>query len=147
VNQTNCEEAMMQIMAELEGEETAVSSEQAAAHLAFCGACRQEIEQLQNTLDLLTAHQRRAHDADLWPEIENRLEAQTGVQHRPASQAAWQPFLILGAFLVAYKLLELLPEREPGWFLKLVPVILIVALFGFLKENPFKINTELTLER
>jgi hypothetical protein len=28
-----------------------------------------------------------------------------------------------------------------------VPLIFVVALFGFLKENPFKINTELILEK
>jgi hypothetical protein len=41
----------------------------------------------------------------------------------------------------------MLPAREFNWSLKLMPIVLIAALFGALKENPFKINTELTLER
>jgi hypothetical protein len=143
VNQTNCEDAMLQMIAELDGEETEISAEQAAAHLVFCGNCRQEFEQTQNTLNLLRTQKRREQEAELWLEIENLLDARA----ESAPNRTWQPFLFLGAFLVAYKLLEMLPERELGWSLKFAPLILIVALFAFLKENPFKINTELTLER
>ncbi len=78
---------------------------------------------------------------DLWSVIENRIVAQT------ASQTNWKPFLLLGVFLIAYKLVERLSTLDFGWSLKLVPLIFVVALFGFLKENPFKINTELALER
>jgi len=34
-----------------------------------------------------------------------------------------------------------------GLAFKIVPLIFVVALFVFLKENPFKINAELGLER
>src|SRR5688572_22136249 len=121
----------MQMIAELDGEETEISSERAAAHLASCNACRQEFEQMQTTFNLLRTQKRREQAADLWPEIENRLAAPA----EGSSKWTWQPFVMLGAFLVGYKLLELLPEREPGWSLKLVPLVIIVALFGFLKEN------------
>ena len=45
------------------------------------------------------------------------------------------------------QLLEMLPAEEFGFLFKLVPLIFVFGLFGFLKENPFKINTRLTLER
>lgn len=143
MNTMKCEDAMLTMLALHEGEETEVSSEQATAHLAECESCRQEIEQLRNTVNLFKGQQRREQDADLWFEIEKRLDAQTST----ASPVKWQPFLILVAGLVAYKLFEMLPERELGLSLKLAPLILVVALFVFLKENPFKINTELALER
>jgi hypothetical protein len=48
--------------------------------------------------------------------------------------------------LVGYKLVEMIPDRGFGLLFKLVPIIFVVAAFGYLKVNPFKINTELTLE-
>ena len=144
MNTMKCEDAMLTMLALLDGEETEeVSSEQAAAHLNGCENCRREIAQMRDTVNLFKGRQRREQDADLWFEIEQRLDAQTST----APQVKWQPFLILVAGLIIYKLLEMLPEREFGLSLKLVPLILVIALFVFLKENPFKINTELALER
>ena len=82
-------------------------------------------------------------DADLWPAIEKRINPERAT----ILPVKWQPFALLGISLVVYKLLEMVPERDFGWALKIVPFILIAALFGFLKENPFKINTELILEK
>jgi predicted anti-sigma-YlaC factor YlaD len=143
MNAIKCEDAILTMMALLDGEEAKVSSEQAAIHLDECENCRREIEQMRNTVNLFKGRQRREQSADLWFEIEKRLEAQTST----APPVKWQPFLILVAGLVAYKLFEMIPERELVLSLKLVPLILVVAMFVFLKENPFKINTELALER
>jgi hypothetical protein len=138
-----CEDAILAMMAVIDGEKAEeISSEHAAAHLAGCGNCRREIEQMQNTVNLFKGYERREQTADLWFEVESRLETQAS-----AAPTRWQPFLILTAGLVAYKLLEMLPERQPGLWLKLLPLLLVAALFVFLKENPFKINTELALER
>jgi hypothetical protein len=41
----------------------------------------------------------------------------------------------------------MLPAQDLGLAFKFVPLVLIVVLFVFLKENPFKINGELILER
>jgi hypothetical protein len=41
----------------------------------------------------------------------------------------------------------MLPARDPGMTFKLVPLIIVALLFVFIKENPFRINTELVLER
>jgi predicted anti-sigma-YlaC factor YlaD len=130
-------------MAEFDGEAPLLSSEEVNAHLAVCENCRQEIEQLQTMLDLLQMQTRRGQTADLWRLIEKRIES----QQRAAPQTNWKTFALLGALLVAYKLVEMLSAEEFGFLFKLVPLIFVFGLFGFLKENPFKINTRLTLER
>ncbi|MBA2606592.1 MAG: hypothetical protein M3521_12240 [Acidobacteriota bacterium] len=141
MNKINCISALMAMSAELDGEKSEISVEQVSFHLTTCNDCRQEFEQMQNLDSLFKRQKRREQIVDLWSVIENRIVAQT------ASQTNWKPFLLLGVFLIAYKLVERLSTLDFGWSLKLVPLIFVVALFGFLKENPFKINTELALER
>jgi predicted anti-sigma-YlaC factor YlaD len=131
----------MAMLAELDGEETTLTAEQKTLHLAECATCRQEFEQIQKTDNLLKRQAPREPDADLWSAIEKRIQPKT------ARRVGWQIFLVLGTFLVACKLLEWLPEDDFGWWFKIVPLIFVIALFGFLKENPFKINTELILEK
>ena len=41
----------------------------------------------------------------------------------------------------------MLPARDPGMAFKLVPLVIVALLFVLIKENPFRINTELVLER
>lgn len=139
----NCEDILIQKSALIDGEKAEFPDEQINAHLADCEACRQQIEQLENTTALLKRQKRREQDADLWSAIEKRINAKSAA----ISPLKWQPFVLLGVFLVIYKLLEMVPERDLGWALKVVPFILIAVLFGFLKENPFKINSELILEK
>lgn len=142
MNEINCENTMLAMSAVTDGEETLFSSEQAATHLLSCENCRREFEQMQIFAGLLNKQKRRGQDADLWRSIEKRIGAQT----ETASLIGWKMFLPLGAFLVAYKFLEMMPERDFGLLFKFVPLVFVVALFVFLKENPFKINTELGLE-
>ncbi len=138
-----CEDAILTVMAAIDGEKIELSRQQATAHLADCGKCRQDFEQLQTLSKLLEKQQRCEQTSDLWRSLENRLQVQAEV----APRLRWQPFLLLAALLVSYKLLEMIPERDLGFLFKLVPLIFVVVLFRFLRENPFKINTELTLEK
>ena len=92
--------------------------------------------------DRLQRQKRRAGAADLWFEIEKRIDEKQVSE----TVALHYFFLLLGAILVIYKLLEMVPAQDLGFTFKFVPVIFIAALFYFLKENPFKINTELKLE-
>lgn len=137
----NCEDALTAKMAEIDGEETEISAERIDLHLATCENCRREVEQMRSADNLLKGNARREQTADLWSAIETRIDA------KEVSQNDWKPFALLGALLVAYKLLEMLPEQTFGLAFNLVPLILIVATFVFLKENPFKINDELVSER
>lgn len=137
----NCENVLLAMLAEMDGEEAGISAEQKALHIAGCADCRRDFEQLQNTDDLLKRQAPREPDADLWTAIEARIQPQ------PAPEKGWRIFLVLGAFLVACKLLEMLPAEDFGWWLRLAALVFVGALFGFLKENPFKINNELILEK
>jgi predicted anti-sigma-YlaC factor YlaD len=140
---TNCEEILIQKSALLDGEKADLSAEQINAHLETCANCRREIAQMESTIIMLGRQARRAPDADLWSAVERRI----GAEPKAISAVKWQPFVLVGAFLVAYKLLEMIPERDFGWTLKIVPLVFAVALFGLIKENPFKINTGLILEK
>ena len=139
----NCENILIQKWALIDGEKAELSDEQINAHLADCENCREQIGQMENTTALLKRQKRREQDADLWSAIEKQINAES----EAVSPFKWQPFVLAGVFLVIYKLLEVIPEQGPGWALRIVPFILIAVLFGFLKENPFKINSELILEK
>ncbi len=141
MNEINCEKALLAKMAEMDGEETELSAEQINLHVATCENCRQEIAQMQTADTLLKRQTRHEQTADLWPVIETRLGA------KEVAQSGWKPFALLGALLVAYKVIELLPAQNFGLAFNLVPLVLIVATFVFLKQNPFKINDDLVLER
>jgi hypothetical protein len=141
MKEATCEELLVAWMAERDGEQPTLSGEQISSHLESCGGCQREIEQLLDVDSLLRQQARRSQDANLWPAVEKHLGP------RVVPQIGWMPFGLAGAIFVAYKLLEMLPERAPGPAFKLVPLILIVGLFALIKENPFRINAELTLER
>ena len=55
----------------------------------------------------------------------------------------WAP---IGLTLLAYKLIEQIPDRNLAMVYKLLPLLLVTAVFFYLKQNPFGINTELKLE-
>lgn len=141
MNEMNCENVLMAKMAELDGEAAEISVEIINSHLSVCENCRMEFEQMQVTENLFKKQMRRRQEANLWSAIEERIGAQT------TSPINWKPFILLGMILVGYKLLEMLPARDPGLAFKIVPLIFVVALFVFLKENPFKINAELGSEK
>ena len=139
----NCEDILIQKSALIDGEKAEFSDEQIAEHSAGCENCRRQIEEMENTVFLLKRQKRQAQSADLWSAIEKQI----GAESKSILTVKWQPFVLVGIFLVIYKLVEMIPERDLGWVLRVVPFILVAALFGFLKENPFKINGELILEK
>jgi len=137
-----CEETILSATAEMDGETPLLSAEQTAQHLSRCEQCRTEIKRQKEIFNLFQTQKRLAPQADLWFEIERRIS------DRPISEPIRTRyfFLLLGVILVVYKLLEMIPAQDFGFLFKFVPLIFIAALFYFLKENPFKINTELKLE-
>ena len=54
--------------------------------------------------------------------------------------------MLLGVLLFGYRIVELIPDRDFGLLFKLVPVLFVIATFSYLRENPFKINSDLKLE-
>ena len=135
----SCEDMLIAQMAVADGEEPGVSKEQLTAHIAGCANCQAELTQSKALDQVLAGHTLAEPRVDLWPAIESRIPRRT--------VASWQPFAVIGALLVAYKLLELLPAQDLGLGLKLIPLIIIPVLFFLIKENPFRINPELVQER
>ena len=141
MQELTCEDVLMAQMAAADGEEPGFSKELLAVHVAGCANCLRELEQLQAVDRVLSSHALSESRVDLWPAIENRIAKRT------RSIVGWQPFALIGLLLVIYKLLEQLPARDPGIVFKLVPLVIVALLFVLIKENPFRINTELVLER
>ena len=137
MKELTCEDVLISQMASADGEEPEFSKQQLSTHIAGCANCQHELKQLQSLDHLLTAQTLSEPQVDLWPAIENRI----------AKRTSWQPFALIGLLLVIYKLLEMLPARDFGMAFKLVPLVIVVLLFVFIRENPFRINTELVLER
>lgn len=135
-----CENVLMAMMAAADGESAPMSLEEIEGHLSVCAGCREEAVRMQRVSDLFQQASRRESATDLWPTIGTRLEQKPSRSH-------WKPFVIVGVLLLVYKLFEMLPEADPGWAIRLVPLIIFGALLVFLKENPFRINTELVLEK
>ena len=137
MNQSNCESVRIAAMALADGEQPALDPDFIAAHVAGCAACRLELEQLRAVSGRLSGLSRREYPVDVWPSVETRLAT-------PSRQR--RVFLVLGALLVAYKIAEFAPSREFGLAVQLVPIAIALAVFRYLKENPFRITTELKLE-
>ena len=141
MKELSCEDVLMAQMAAVDGEESTFSTKQLAAHIAVCANCQHELKQLQTLDQVFAGHTLSESHVDLWPAIDNRIAKRT------RSSLGWKPFALIGLLLVIYKLLEMLPARDLGLAFKLVPLIIVALLFVLIKENPFRINTELVLER
>ena len=137
MKELTCEDVLIAQMAMADGEAPELSNDQLTAHVAVCANCQHALEQSQALDHLLASHTLSESRVDLWPAIENRIGRRLG----------WQPFALIGLLLVVYKLLEMIPARDPGLVFKLVPLAIVVLLFILIRENPFRINTELVLER
>ena len=138
MKELSCEDVLMAQMAVADGEEPAFSKEQLVAHIGACANCQHELKQSQALDHMLAAQTLVEPRVDLWPAIENRIAKRT---------FGWKPFALIGLLLVIYKLLEMLPAEDPGMAFKLVPLVIVILLFVLIRENPFRINTELVLER
>lgn len=134
-----CEEVLMAKMAEADGEAAELSPEDLEQHLSACKTCRAEVARMQELHSILQRSSRADVAADLWPAVNERLA-------QPDMRISWQPFVVAIVLLLAYKLLEMVPEKDPGMLIKVAPLVIFGALMIFLKENPFKINSDLVLE-
>ena len=141
MTELSCEDVQISQMAVADGEVPEFSKEQIALHLATCANCQHELKQLQALNQVLAGQTLSEPRVDVWPAIENRI-AQS-----KSAVLGWKPFALIGVLLVIYKLFEMVPDRDPGLAFKLVPLVIVVLLFILIKENPFRINTELVLEK
>ena len=139
MKEIGCEEVLMAKMAELDGESTAISTDDVDLHFAVCENCQLEFAAIRRVDQSFELHVRSEHVADLWPAIEERIATRTRA-------VGWKTFAVFAVALAALKIIERSFESDPGWLFGLVPLVLAALLFVLLRENPFKVNTELTLE-
>jgi anti-sigma factor RsiW len=126
-----------------DGERAALTAEEIREHLGGCAECRQEVAELEALSAVFTRQRRRASTEDVWPAISERL-----AEAAPAPQASpGQPRILpLALLLGAYKLVEFVPDT--AWPLAVQFIPLAVALVWFLRarENPLRVEGELTME-
>ena len=137
----NCESIRLAAMALADGEESPLQREEIEMHLRNCEECRAEIESLHNINELLSSQTRLRSEVNVWPLVNEHLEPTT----ESAPSFSWRLLLLFGVPLFGYKALLLILQAAPSLWSKLVPVVLAIAVFSYLKTNPFKINSELTL--
>jgi|SRR4030095_16759929 hypothetical protein len=135
-----CEKVLMAKMAEADGERADLSKEDLNLHLSSCEHCRAEIARLHDVDAILQRSSRAETSVDLWRTVSGRLD-------QPIRRITWQPFAVAVVLLLAFKLFEMVPQEDPGILIKAAPLVIFAALMLLLKENPFKINSELVLEK
>lgn len=133
-----CEEALMMKRAELDGEQT--RSVETDAHIEECENCRREMAAMQRLDDLFDAHTPVQSDATVWPQVHEQISKQR-------SNVGWMIFAVPVLALVAFKIIAMSLQNEPGLLFGLVPLAIAAVLFALLRENPFRVNTELILEK
>ena len=134
----NCEEALLMKMAEFDGEQ--LRSLEADAHIAGCESCRHEVTAMESLDKLFEAHTAVRPDTTVWPEVREQITGQT-------SRVGWAIFAVPALALVAFKIVAMSLENEPGLLFGLVPLAIAAVLFALLRENPFRVNTDLILEK
>jgi len=127
-------------MAIADGEKPLILVADIELHLAQCDRCRSEVERVKSVIDLLNAQRRRERTESVWGRVVERLSR--GERARAASDH-WPWLLLLGLLLAGYRVVIAALDWEPGLWLKLAPALLAIAVFGLLRENPFKVNSEL----
>ena len=132
----------MDAMGVADGYKSQLSPDEIEAHLSDCAGCRRELEQMKAVMSLLDSQARRELEADAWGAVERRL----GERAPQRAQTGWRVFVAMALLLAGYKVIELVAERDFGLAFKIVPVLIAVAVFVAIRENPFKINIDLKLE-
>jgi hypothetical protein len=142
MKELSCETVLMAAMAAADGHPATIESGQVEAHLAVCGDCRRELEALGGLVKLIESQKRRQSDDDLWSAVEPRLLDHNERLPADGNLRMWAPIALI---LLLYKLIEQIPDRHLALVYKLLPLLLVIAVFVYLKQNPFKINAELKL--
>jgi anti-sigma factor RsiW len=138
-----CEKVQLAAMAALDGETPPQSKQEIQEHLAACAACRAEVQQFQQALAPLNRQKPRVFTEDVWPGVEAALRKQAApAQPRRETYV----FAVLSLFLLACKILGVLPGSGGNWLPKVLPLAAALVLFAVLQQNPFHITGNLKLE-
>jgi hypothetical protein len=127
-------------MALRDGEASLLASTEITAHLSKCELCREEMESLLVIDEMFNSQKRVDREVDLWPNIRDGIESKGS-----AEAFKWRVLLLFAVPLFGYKALLLVLQTAPSLWSKFVPVLLVIGIFTYLRTNPFKINSELTV--
>jgi predicted anti-sigma-YlaC factor YlaD len=148
-----CEKIRISKMAILDGEEPLLSAKQVNEHLESCSECRLMLEQQKQAAELLDGQTRRVFDEDVWSAVAISIKKLVSVERRAVAGLAKPKrlqhthlFIMLGLFLIAYKIIEVLPGLNISVAIKLVPLAVAFVFFNLIKQNPFVINQNLRYE-
>jgi predicted anti-sigma-YlaC factor YlaD len=133
----------MSAMAILDGEASQLPAKEIDEHLESCVDCRHELQQQREVIGLLDRQSRRFFTDDVCSTIAAAAEEPRA---RAVRQRELCSLVVLGLILLAYKVIEVLPDITPGLVIKLIPLIPVFVFFGLLRQNPFVIVQNLKLE-
>src|SRR6185295_12493587 len=100
--------------------------EEIETHLRSCDLCRAEIESLHDINQLFSSQKRLKDGSNVWPLVNDRLETTT----ETAPSFSWRVLLLFGIPLFGYKALLLILQAAPSLWTKLVPLVLVIAVFS-----------------
>ena len=137
-----CEQVRISVMAISDGEEPLLPANEVNEHIRSCADCQRALEQQKQAVGLLASQTRRVFAEDLWPKVAVSIEASAKLERRTEMLL----FALLSIFLLAYKVIEVLPGIAVGVAIKLAPLAVVFVFFCLLKQNPLVINQNLRLE-
>ena len=137
-----CEKVRISAMTILDGEEPILSVNEVNEHIEHCADCRHELEQQKQVDAILHGQSRRTFAENVWPTVAARIEQSA----KPNRLSELLLFVSLGIFLLAYKIIEVLPGITHSVTIKLVPLAIVFVFFRVLKQNPLEIRPNLRLE-
>lgn len=143
MTERNCESFCMAAMALMDGWQPALSQEAIQAHLDACSDCCRDFEDLRSLAHVLDMQTRPPRPEDIWAGIKGRVG---DLRPNESSGRLRNLFAVLGLLLVGYRLIEIIPDRNLGIWSRFLPLLIAIAAFGYLKENPFTINAQLRPE-
>lgn len=136
-NDVECDVVQLAIMAEADGEKAPIHKQSVLSHLAICETCRATAEHLLMTDTILRLQVRETHEIDLWPAIRERIGKGRGERDH---------WLLVALGLVFLKLWESFLPEAPSRIYLIIPLILAAVIFVLMRENPFRISTDLRME-
>src|SRR5262245_27882268 len=137
MDQVSCEIVRLAAISVADGEKPLIPEPDVELHLAQCDRCRADVEQSKAFIELLNGQHRRERTESVWGRVAESLRHSDEARKQPDH---WPWFLLLGLLLAGYRVIVAASNWEPNILFKLAPVLLAIAVFIFLRENPFKIN-------
>jgi hypothetical protein len=135
---TDCERVRLELMAALDGETVPGVADprmDARQHLAFCSACGRWLKDLEAMNSEFHRVSYPGARVDLWAAVEDRIrQSHTEL---PVTHRLW----LIGAFVLAWRALQLLTDLPFPMLHPFVPLAAAVAALWQIARDPLAIET------